>query len=220
MKPSSLLIVPVILAIAAPGDGHAQDAPSRPGSNVESGGARDKALGADMEANLRKAGFTNLQIMPNSILVRATDKDGHPVAMLLHPGSMTEVVTLDPHSGSAASGDGRKRPLTGSGAFATVLPSERLASIIIGLKLRDRSGKDLATIEDLAIDHDGVQAYILKVGGVLGLGERYVAVSPSAVDLTQDRDANSYAASSTLTKTQLKDAPDFVYKGPFKANRD
>ena len=180
----------------------------------------DKALGAGMEATLRKAGFTDLQILPNSILVRARDKAGNPVAMVLNPGSMTEVVTLDPQSGSAAGGNGAGTPLTGSGTFVTILPSEKLASVLIGLKVRGAGNEDLATIKDLAIDHDGLHAYILAAGGMLGIGDRYVAVAPNAITLTYDQVANSYAATMKATPDQLEAAPAFTYDGTFKAGHN
>ncbi len=184
---------------------------------------KQAALGKDIVATLEKSGFTELKVMPGSILVRGKDRSGSPVAMILNPGSMTEIVTLDPHSGSAAAGDGDLRgraPLTGSGAFATVLPSERLASTLIGLNVHDAADATIGTIKDLAIDHDGVQAYILAVGGVLGLGDRYVAVTPAALAITYDTTANSYHAVMNATAEQLKGVPDFKYEGPFKAGRD
>ena len=183
---------------------------------------KQAALSKDIVATLEKSGFTDLKVMPGSILVRGKDKTGNPVAMILNPGSMTEVVTLDPHSGSAAGGDGDtkgKAALTGSGTFATVLPSERLASTLIGLSVHDRSEASVGTIKDLAIDHDGVQAYILSVGGVLGLGDRTVAVTPAALVITYDGAANSYHAAMNATAEQLKAAPDFKYEGSFKASR-
>ena len=186
--------------------------------------AHDGALSADMEASLRKAGFTDLQVLPDSILVRGKDKSGNPVAMVLNPSSMTEVVTLDPHSGTAAAGDGEKTspsgaPLTGSSAFPTVLPTARLASTLIGLKVRDLDGQEIGTVKDLAVDHGGIQAYIIGTGGVLGIGDRYVAVAPVAITLIYDQSANSYRATMKATAEQLKAAPAFTYEGSFKAEQ-
>ena len=190
---------------------------------------KQSALSKDIAATLSRSGFTDLQVLPNSVLVRGKDKAGRPVAMILNPGSMTEVVTLDPHSGSAAGGNGTsgpdadrvgKPPLTGSGTFATVLPTERLASTLIGLKVHNSANDEVGTIQDLAIDHDGIQAYILAVGGVLGLGNRYVAVAPAALAITYDGATNSAHAAMDATAEQMKQAPAFLYDGPFKASRD
>ena len=192
--------------------------PAAPPAKAVDGKAQSGALGADMAAVLRKAGFTDLEVMPNSILVRGKDKSGNPVAMVLNPGSMTEVVALDPHSGSAAAGNGA--PLTGSSVFPAVLPTARLASTLIGLKVRDVDGQEIGTVKDLAIDHDGIQAYIVATGGVLGIGDRYVAVAPLAITLIYDKGANSYRATMKATAEELKAAPAFTYDGSFKAGRD
>lgn len=168
------------------------------------------ALSTDMAATLRKAGFTDLQIMPNSVFVRGKDKAGHPVAMVLNPGSMTEMVTLDPHSGSSAGGNGAAT-LTGSATFATVLPSEKLASRIIGTDVTNKSGDVLGTIRDIAIDHGGVNAYVLSVGGLLGIGEHFAAVTPTAITLSFDKGSGHYKAMMDATSTQMKAAPEFKY---------
>ena len=224
MRPFSIALPALLLATAALGDDakpapragpapHADPAQSKPAPG------KDAALGADMEASLRKAGFTDLKVMPNSIFVRGKDKAGNPVAMVLNPGSMTEVVALDPHSGSSASGNGAA-PLTGSTVFPTVLPTARLASTLIGLKVRDRNGEEIGTVKDLAVDHDGIQAYVVATGGVLGIGDRYVAVAPLAITLVYDPAANSYRATMNATAEQLKGAPPFTYEGSFKARRE
>jgi hypothetical protein len=44
-------------------------------------------------ARLRKqqAGFTDIRIMPESFLVRAKDRDGNPVMMVINPDSITAI---------------------------------------------------------------------------------------------------------------------------------
>jgi hypothetical protein len=41
--------------------------------------------------DLTKAGFTDITIMPQSLLVRAKDAQGNPVMMVINPDSLTEV---------------------------------------------------------------------------------------------------------------------------------
>ena len=195
----------------APAAGPTDGAPTgRP--ETKSSPARDGELSADMASVLRKAGFTDLQVMPNSVFVRGKDKAGHPVAMVLNPGSMTEVVTLDPHAGTAAAGNGMPATLTGSGTFATILPSERLASSLLGVAVTNTAGDKVGTIKDMAIDHSGVHAYIVGVGGLFGIGDRYVAVTPGALSLAFDQTARTYRATMRATVDQLKDAPEFRFQ--------
>jgi len=41
--------------------------------------------------NLQQAGFSDIKIMPQSFLVRAKDKSGDPVMMVINPDSVTAV---------------------------------------------------------------------------------------------------------------------------------
>jgi len=66
--------------------------------------------------NLEQAGFTNVQIMPSSFLVRAKDKEGNPVMMVINPDSVTAIteVSGDNHPGAPAhaTGAATNDPLT------------------------------------------------------------------------------------------------------------
>jgi hypothetical protein len=57
--------------------------------------------------NLQDSGFTDIRIMPESFLVRAKDKDGNPVMMLINPDSIT--------AGTDVQGGGKTGETTGSG---------------------------------------------------------------------------------------------------------
>ena len=55
--------------------------------------------------DLQQAGFTNVQVMPESFLVRAKDKQGRPVMMVINPDSVTTITeTGAGQSGSGSSG--------------------------------------------------------------------------------------------------------------------
>ena len=43
-----------------------------------------------IQARLASAGFTDIQMVPNSFLIIAKDRDGHPVTMMASPNSITE----------------------------------------------------------------------------------------------------------------------------------
>jgi hypothetical protein len=44
-----------------------------------------------LRADLTRAGFTDITIMPSSFLVRAKDSQGNPVMMVINPDAFTEV---------------------------------------------------------------------------------------------------------------------------------
>lgn len=58
--------------------------------------------------NLEAAGYTDVKVMPESFLVRAKDRSGNPVMMIINPGSVTAVTTLSSSTSgnSMSSGSG------------------------------------------------------------------------------------------------------------------
>ncbi len=57
----------------------------------------------------------------------------------------------------------------------------------------------------------GLKAYIVGVGGFLGIGDHDVAVRPSALKLTWDANAKKWRATMNAIAEQLKAAPEFKY---------
>ena len=48
----------------------------------------------DLQQSLTQAGFTDINIVPGSFLVRAKDKKGHPVEMMINPNSVVEISSI------------------------------------------------------------------------------------------------------------------------------
>ena len=56
---------------------------------------------------------------------------------------------------------------------------------LVGLDVYNKDNKDIGTIKDIALNSNGrASAYIVSVGGFLGMGEHYVAVNPEAVNVS------------------------------------
>src|SRR5882724_10295468 len=70
--------------------------------------------------------------------------------------------------------------------FSTVSKDELFSSKLKGLNVYNQKDESIGEIADLAIKNHEVDALILSVGGFLGMGERYVAVSPSSVNIRRD----------------------------------
>lgn len=56
-----------------------------------------------IQSQMTKAGFTDVTVTPSSFYVRAKDKKGDPVAMVIGPDSFTEVTEV-PATGKNANG--------------------------------------------------------------------------------------------------------------------
>ena len=93
--------------------------------------------------------------------------------------------------------------------FSTVSKEEMFSSKLKGLNITNQKDETIGEISDLAIKNNQVDALILSVGGFLGVGERYVAVSPQSVKVSLKD--NKWVASMNTTKDALKAAPEFKY---------
>jgi hypothetical protein len=97
------------------------------------------------------------------------------------------------------------------GLFANVPAQTGLSSKLIGLSVYNSENTDLGTIKDIAFDANGVKAYIVAVGGFLGMGDHYVAVRPSAITISYDAAKDKWLAVMNTNVDQLKSAPEFKY---------
>jgi hypothetical protein len=89
-----------------------------------------------------------------------------------------------------------------------------LASKIKGADVIGADDKKIGDISDLLFSKDGkLEAYVISVGGFLGVGAKEVALAPSAVQLSQEKD--SWKLKVSASKDQLAQAPNFErYKEP------
>ncbi len=178
-------------------------------------------LRQELSANLRQAGFTDIRIVPDSFLVEAKDKSGNPVTMFINPHSM-EMVTRDIVSdrtntaatdNTANMNDNAVASSTAApaGMFTSLPAREELSSKVVGLSVYNDSNQDIGKIKDIAFDRNGVKAYIVAVGGFLGMGDHYVAVKPSAVHINRESNSTELRATMNTNADQLKAAPEYKY---------
>lgn len=93
--------------------------------------------------------------------------------------------------------------------YSTVAKDEMFSSKLKGLNITNQANETVGEITDLAIKNNQVDALILSVGGFLGVGEHYVAVSPASVKVSMKD--NKWVATMNTTKDALKAAPEFKY---------
>lgn len=92
--------------------------------------------------------------------------------------------------------------------IAAQKPDQLLASKVKGADVIGSDGKKIGDVSDILFSKDGkIEAYVLSVGGFLGVGAKEVAFAPSSVQLTQDKDA--WQVKVSMTKDQLAQAPNF-----------
>ena len=93
-----------------------------------------------------------------------------------------------------------------------------LASKFKGTDVIGSDDKKIGDVSDILFDKDGkIQAYVVGVGGFLGIGAKDVALAPSAFQIVPgDKSKNeSDKLRLSMTKEQLKEAANFEpYKEP------
>lgn len=101
---------------------------------------------------------------------------------------------------------------TSTERFIRLGDTAQLSSNIVGLDVYNNKDK-IGDIKDIAMDNSGVRAYILSVGGFLGIGAHYVAIVPREINIGYDAGDKKWHANMTATKAELLAAPEFKYEG-------
>lgn len=84
------------------------------------------------------------------------------------------------------------------------------AESLIGQDIKSQTGdNDIGTVKDLLINEDGeVVAVIVGVGGMLGIGEKDVAIRWDSIQHSRDDDGES-RFTTNMTETSLEEAPEY-----------
>jgi len=99
----------------------------------------------------------------------------------------------------------------------TTVPTGAILSYdVIGLKLTNSNNENVGEIKDLVMNNGKLEGYIVSVGGFLGMGERYIDVTPSSVGISYDSTKKEWKGVINASKDELKSAPEFKYEGKFK----
>jgi hypothetical protein len=124
---------------------------------------------------------------------------------------------------SSTSTEMMKTPAASASSSANFINSQRqdqyLASKFKGTDVVGSDDKKIGDVSDILFDKDGkIEAYVIGVGGFLGIGAKDVALAPNAFQVVPgDKSKNeSDKLRLSMTKDQLKEAANFE---PYKAPR-
>jgi putative membrane protein len=95
---------------------------------------------------------------------------------------------------------------TETGQQAATEPQQPISiEEVLGSRVVNQAGEEVATIDDLVIDQSGQQYAVLSVGGFLGIGDKKVAVPLDELQLSEDEVYLMTAA----TEEQLEQMPEY-----------
>jgi sporulation protein YlmC with PRC-barrel domain len=106
----------------------------------------------------------------------------------------------------------------GKATFVTTQTSDQwLASKFKGTDVVGTDDKKIGDVSDILFDKDKkILAYIVGVGGFLGIGAKDVAIDPASFQAVPGKDATDFQLRLAMTKDELKAAPAFE---PYHAPR-
>jgi sporulation protein YlmC with PRC-barrel domain len=95
-------------------------------------------------------------------------------------------------------------------------PDQLLASKLKGTDVIGSNNEKIGDVNDMLFDKDGkILAYVVGVGGFLGIGSKDVALSPASFQIMPASERESMKLKLSMTKDELKTAADFKpYKEP------
>jgi hypothetical protein len=94
-------------------------------------------------------------------------------------------------------------------------PDQWLASKFRGTDVIGANNEKIGDVDDILFDKKGtVVAYVIGVGGFLGIGAKDVALAPDSFQVVAGKDPSDYKLQLSMTKDQLKAAPAFEPYSP------
>lgn len=103
--------------------------------------------------------------------------------------------------------------VSGGETFLAAKPTDILSYNLVGLNIQNSEDTTIGEIRDLILSDGQLAGYIVSVGGFLGIGERYVIVTPQSVNVTYNETDKKWDARMETTKEVLQGAPEFKYDG-------
>jgi sporulation protein YlmC with PRC-barrel domain len=98
---------------------------------------------------------------------------------------------------------------------ATQKPEQWLASSFKGTAVMSADNQKIGTISDILFDKAGkIEAYVVSVGGFLGMGAKEVAMAPASFEVIPGKNGTSDILKISLKQDELKQAQNFTPYSP------
>jgi hypothetical protein len=154
--------------------------------------------------NMQKSGFTKVQVVPESFLIRAIDPQGNPIAMIVSPDMVAGVAVQQ--GGNSISG--RSVGVAPGAKFAQGPIQDATGSKFEGTTVWSEDNQQVGDITGIGIGDHGSLYFVLsrQKGGD-------VAVNAGAMALSYNEADNNWNAKVNATASQIDSAPQVQYNG-------
>jgi hypothetical protein len=94
-------------------------------------------------------------------------------------------------------------------------PNQWAMSKFKGTNVVGPNNEKIGDVSDIVFEKNGsVAAFVIGVGGFLGIGAKDVALTPASFQVIKDDDGKTDKLRLAMTKDELKQAPTFEYYSP------
>ncbi len=114
----------------------------------------------------------------------------------------------------------QSRPSGGKADFvASQKPDQWLASKFKGTNVMSSDNQKIGDVSDILFDKTGkIEAFVISIGGILGMGAKEVALTPSSFDVIPGQNGKADQLKLSLNKDELQQAQNFTrYEPPRSA---
>jgi sporulation protein YlmC with PRC-barrel domain len=99
--------------------------------------------------------------------------------------------------------------------IASQQPDHWLASKFSGTDVVGADNKKVGDVTDILFDRDGkIHAYVVSIGGFLGIGSKSVAMAPSAFQVEKGSNGAADRLKISMSQEELKQMPSFAAYQP------
>jgi hypothetical protein len=151
----------------------------------------------------------------SALLIGAAAAQSTPPAGSTTPSAANPAPGVtSPTAGSAATTTGTSAPQT----VASQKPDQWLASKFQGTDVLGADDKKIGDVSDILFDKEGkIEAYVISVGGFLGVGSKEVALAPSSFTIVKGDNGGYDKLKLSMSVDELKSAANFERYSPPRA---
>ena len=139
---------------------------------------------------------------------------GAAIGALMVSGALAQSPT--PPSSSSSSPPAAAQQGSGKADFVmSQKPNQWLASKFRGTDVVGSDNQKIGAVSDILFDKTGkIEAYVVSVGGFLGMGSKEVALAPSSFDVMPGHNGSADKLKISLNQDELKQAQNFARYEP------
>jgi len=140
---------------------------------------------------------------------------GAATGALMVSGAMAQTPSA-PSGSSSTPPAASSTPSSGQAQFiSSQKPDQLMASKFKGTDVLGADNQKIGDVSDILFSKDGkIEAYVVAVGGFLGMGAKEVAMAPTSFDTVPGENGGAPKLKTTMTKDQLTNAQNFARYEP------